>query len=91
MDIIDLFWNYSQDAEIHDLKASHAEAVGRDAALIRRLQEENEELRIRLSLLIRLLIDRGVFSAADYSSMINETKAKLGLTPPRSPLKSPSA
>ncbi len=77
MDIIDLFWNFSQDGDIRDLKASHTKAVGKNADLVKRLQEENYELRIRVSLLIRLLIERGVFTADDFTSLLNETKAQL--------------
>ena len=77
MDIIDLFWNLSQDNAISDLKASHTLATGRDAALINRLQNENHELRIRVGLLIRLLIERGIFSADDFSTLLNETQARM--------------
>lgn len=83
MDIIDLFWNVSQDNALQDLKTSHEIATGRDAVLIKRLQEENYELRIRVSLLTRLLIERGVFTVDDFSTLLKETKAKLASAAPR--------
>src|SRR5438128_1070645 len=68
MDLIDLAWNLSQDEHISDLKADLAQARGKDAGLVKRLHAENHELRIRLSLLIRLLIERNVFTAADFTT-----------------------
>jgi hypothetical protein len=82
MDIIDIFWQFSQDDAIKTLKDLNDRTAGRGAAQVKRLQDENHELRLRLSLLIRLLIDRGVFTAADYSTLLEDTKAKLAASKP---------
>jgi hypothetical protein len=49
----------------------------RQASTIEQLKKENEELRLRLSLLIRLLIERGIFTTDDYSTLLQDTKTKL--------------
>src|SRR5689334_2502612 len=77
MELIDLFGNLSQDKAINEIQASQTKALGRNTALVQRLQEENHELRIRIGVLIRLLIERGVFSADDFAKLVNETKEKL--------------
>jgi hypothetical protein len=77
MDFIDLFWNLSQDNAIRDIVETQASAIGRDAVLIKRLQAENRELQIRVGLLIRLLIERSVFTAEDFTKLMDETKARL--------------
>ena len=77
MDIIDLYWNFSQDKAINELHSSNARTLGRHSAAVQRLQEENYELRIRIGALIRLLIERGVFSADDFAKLVNETKETL--------------
>jgi hypothetical protein len=77
MDIIDLFWNYSQDRDLAELVDSQTKMAGRHSANIQRLQQENHELRIRIGVLIRMLIERGVFSADDFANLVNQTKEKL--------------
>ena len=77
MDIIDILWNVSQDQSIGELTAAQRRIMERDGTFIRKLQEENRELRLHLSLLIRILIERGVFSADDFSTLLAETKTRL--------------
>jgi hypothetical protein len=77
MGLIDLFWNLSQDDALSSLEEAVVEASGRDAAIIQRLQQENRELQIRVGVLIRLLIERGVFKADDYAALVNEAKTRL--------------
>ena len=74
MDRID--WKSSPESKIIELPAFHVTANGRNAMLVQRLQEENGELRIRIGALIRILMERGVFSAADYAAMVLDTQAK---------------
>ncbi len=77
MDILDILWNVFQDQSIGDLTAAQRKILERDGTFIRQLQEENRELRLHLSLLIRILIERGIFSAADFSTLLQETKTRL--------------
>ncbi len=77
MDFIDLFWNMSQDSKIHEMMETQASAIGRDAILIKRLQAENRELQMRVGLLIRLLIERGIFTAEDFTKLMDDTKTRL--------------
>lgn len=78
MDNIDHYWRSPESRKIILLPgAFHARPGGSQTGVVRRLQEENCELRIRLGSLIRLLIERGVFSADDYAAMVRDTKAKI--------------
>ena len=83
MDIIDLIWFDHQDKAISELRDAHKTTAGRTSERIKELQVENYQLRIRVSLLIRLLIERGVFSADDYSKLLRETQERLA--PPKVP------
>jgi hypothetical protein len=77
VDIIDLFWNTSQDSRIRDVRDEvdrlrvERDLAGTDA---RRLVEENAALRLRLGLLVRLLIAKGVITAAEYAALIAEAQ-----------------
>jgi hypothetical protein len=77
MNTLDHFWNVPHDKAIKLLKVSLARTTETDAAHFRKLQDENNELRLRLGLLIRLLIERGIFNADDFATLLNDTKAKL--------------
>jgi hypothetical protein len=77
MDIFDILWNLSQDEKIVDLDTSQSKTKVRTSAQFERLQEENRQLKIRIGVLIRLLIERGVFSAEDFHTGVTGTKAML--------------
>lgn len=77
MGLIDLFWNLSQDETLGQMQSSMEGARGRDAAIIRRLQEENRELQVRVGVLIRLLIERGVIRPGEYAEMVAAAQARL--------------
>lgn len=78
MDNIDHYWRSPESHKIILLPgALQARHGAGQTGVVRRLQEENCELRIRLGSLIRLLIERGVFSADDYAGMVRDTKAKI--------------
>jgi hypothetical protein len=47
-----------------------------DLRKARELTEENLELKLRLSILIRLLITKSVITAQEYASMIAEARQK---------------
>lgn len=51
--------------------------MNQQAKLIRLLQKQNEELRLRLGVLIRTLVQRGVISVEQFSSAIDEAKANI--------------
>jgi hypothetical protein len=42
----------------------------------RQLADENAALRLRLGLLVRLLISKGVITAPEYAAMIAEAESK---------------
>lgn len=44
---------------------------------IQQLEAENKELRIRIGVLIRLLIERGVFSADDFDGTVKAVQAQF--------------
>jgi len=47
-----------------------------DLRKVGQLAEENLELKLRLSILVRMLITKGVITAQEYSSMIAEARQK---------------
>ena len=85
MDIIDLWWLNNHDKAINELRDTHTKTAGRTASRIQQLEDENYELRVRVSLLIRLLIERGVFSAEDFTKLLQETKERLAPPAPVRP------
>jgi hypothetical protein len=48
---------------------------------IQLLEAENRELRIRIGVLIRLLIEHGVFSAEDFDGAVKQVQAQLSPQP----------
>ena len=84
MDLIDIFWNLSQSHDIQNLQAAqlaNTSTHGRQAAAVRRLEAENHELKIRMSVLLRLLLDRGIFTMDDYARLVGETQTQLAALP----------
>jgi len=73
-------WDFLQDIEIRRLHEqverlrSEQDTVAWDARKVRELAEENLELRLRLGLLVRLLIAKGVFTAEEYAGLIAATR-----------------
>jgi len=47
-----------------------------DLGKVKELAEENMELKLRLGLLIRLLIAKGVFTAEEYAKQVAEAYGK---------------
>ncbi len=77
----DIFWNNGQDCRIDELRQRfELERLGRDiigrdlAAQVKQLDEENFELKLRLSLLLRLLISKGLITAPEFAAMIAEAR-----------------
>ena len=80
MDVFDFLWNVSQERQLEDLRVGvDRERLRRDLATleagnVKQLAEENLELKLRLSLLLRLLISKGVITAQEYAAMIAEAR-----------------
>ena len=47
-----------------------------DFRKVKELAEENMDLKLRLGLLVRLLIAKGVFTAEEYATLIANARAK---------------
>ena len=77
MDFIDILWNYSQDQDLLKLGTAQEITHRRHSNSLQRLTEENQALRIRVGVLIRMLIEKGVFSAEDYNTAVKSTQAQL--------------
>jgi hypothetical protein len=82
MDLFDLLWNVSQERQIAELRR-HFDQMrleqdlaggGSQPGQLRKLAEENLELKLRLGLLVRLLISKGVFTAQEYAALIAEAR-----------------
>ncbi len=58
---------------------------------IQQLETENHELRIRIGVLIRLLIERGVFSAEDFDGTVKQVQAQLNPRPAAAKTSRPAA
>ncbi len=79
MDLLDVLWNSSQDVKIRDVRTDidrmkvERDLSGWDA---RELVAENAELKLRLSLLVRLLISKGIINAQEYAALITEAQPR---------------
>jgi hypothetical protein len=82
MDILDLLWNVSQEHQISEVRQQierlqlQRDLGGWDVRRVKELAEENVELKLRLGLLVRLLIAKGVFSAEEYAALIAEARPR---------------
>jgi hypothetical protein len=86
MDLIDLWWNASQESAINELRTSlqtqrtsSATTLAQQLKLITLIQKEQDELRLRLGVLIRLLIEKGELTTEQFSAAIQDAKNKLAL------------
>ena len=77
MDLLDLLWNRGQDRRLDEVCA-HVERLERAGGpgTLGDLAKENLELKLRLGLLVRLLISKGVISAEEYAGLIAATRPK---------------
>lgn len=75
--MIDLFWDLSQDMAIDDLKTETAKARGEDAVLIEQLRRDNLELQLRISVIIRGLLEREVTTSEELSALVADARRKL--------------
>ncbi len=86
MDLIDLWWNASQESAINELRTSlqtqrtsSATTLAQQLKLITLIQKEQDELRLRLGVLIRLLVEKGELTTEQFSAAIQDAKTKLAL------------
>jgi hypothetical protein len=81
MDIFNLLWNWDQEKQLEEIR-QHVEKVQTDRATssgdAHRLAEENAALQLRLGLLVRLLISKGVITAEEYAGAIALMQPKNG-------------
>jgi hypothetical protein len=80
MDIDGLLWDLGQDAQTRDLREEldklrvQNDMAQWDQCKVKELAEENLELKLRLGLLVRLLISKGIITAPEYAAMIADTR-----------------
>jgi hypothetical protein len=83
MDILDFLWNLSQERQIGELRGQIDRArlehdlAGGDRK-VTEFAQENLELKLRLGLLVRLLISKGVITAQEYAALIAEAQPASG-------------
>ena len=76
MDIGDILWLASQEKEIGEVREQvermrlERDLAAWDLPKVKELAEENLELKLRLGLLVRLLISKGVIGAEEYASLL---------------------
>jgi hypothetical protein len=82
MDFFDFLWNVDQERQLKELRGRLDQArlehdlAGGDRK-VKELAEENVELKLRLGLLVRLLITKGVITAEEYARLIAETRHQV--------------
>jgi hypothetical protein len=83
MDFLDFLWNVSQERQIDELR-KHLDRVRLEQDLgggdlrrkVQELAEDNVELKLRLGLLVRLLIGKGLFTAEEFAGLIAATRPR---------------
>ena len=82
MDPLDFLWNISQERQLEELRVRvdrvrlEHDRAGEELRKMKDLAEENLELKLRLGLLVRLLITKGVITAQEYATLIGEVHRK---------------
>jgi hypothetical protein len=78
MDFFDILWNVRQDREIGGIRQQveklDRNLVTQDLPNTKELAEENRELKLRLAILVRLMIAKGVITAREYASLLTEAR-----------------
>ena len=81
MDLFDFLWNVSQERQLEELRGRldqvrlEHDLAGGDRKM-KELADENLELKLRLGLLVRLLISKGVITAQQYAALIAESRPR---------------
>jgi hypothetical protein len=83
-ELIDSLFEPCWEAEMDDLRAnltaaraSSGVALARQAEIMQLMQKENDELRLRVGVLLRLLIQQGVISADQFASAVRDAKIDI--------------
>jgi hypothetical protein len=82
MDLFDCWWMYEQKQQIGELRSRiesmnlEQDLAGFNARTMKALAEENQQLKTRLGLLVRLLISKGIFAAREYADLIAEAQPR---------------
>jgi hypothetical protein len=83
MDFFDLLWNVSQERQLEELRGRlDRERLEQDLSVgnpqkLKELTEENLQLKLRLGLLVRLLISKGLITAQEYAALIADVRPKF--------------
>jgi hypothetical protein len=72
---LDFLWNLDQERQLQDLRGRLDQArLEYDLAggnrKLKELAEENLELKLRLALLVRLLVSKGLITAQEYAGLL---------------------
>ena len=82
MELFDFLWNVSQERQIEEVRGRldrvrlEHDLAGWDLSRLKELAQENLELKLRLGILVRLLINKGVITAPEYAGFIAEATRK---------------
>jgi hypothetical protein len=82
MDLFDFLWNVSQERQLEELRGRldrerlEHDLAGSDLPKVNELAGENLELKLRLALLVRLLITKGVITAPEYAALLAEARPR---------------
>ena len=74
------FFDILQQRDINDLRADlerlrrQTDHSGWDARKVKELAEEHLELKLRVGLLVRLLVAKGVFSAEEFAGLLAQAR-----------------
>jgi len=80
MDLFDFLWNLDQEHQLKDLRGRldrvrlEHDLAGSELQKVAALAEENLALKLRLGLLVRLLIAKGLITAQEYAALVAEAK-----------------
>ncbi|MFO0841501.1 MAG: hypothetical protein U0797_03740 [Gemmataceae bacterium] len=86
MDLIDLFWNWSQSNRIAELRSEvnrlrdTARAAGPDPRLaeLSELRAQNGELRLYVAVLLRILVAKGLVTREELEKLADQIDAEDG-------------
>lgn len=79
---LDFLWIVDHERRIEDLRGKldrtrlEHDLAEWDLRNVKELADENLELKLRLGLLVRLLITKGIFTPHEYAALIAEARSK---------------
>ena len=81
MDLLDFLWNVNQERQIGELRGQlrqvrlEYDLAAWDLEKVKDLAEENLELKLRLGLLVRLLVKKGLITAQEFAALLAEARS----------------